>query len=105
MSMIKYYLFGLDHWSLGDNGKLFRLGMIYQLLGSCKELLSDFTLRPGKVGIYLRNTVCSDELKALEGGGPPSGSTVVKVPQGIVIVQAEHQKNQPPTLQQFFVIE
>ncbi|MFL5866697.1 MAG: protein translocase subunit SecD, partial [Thermoleophilaceae bacterium] len=104
-STTKYYLFGPDHRPLGDNGRPLKPGTTYQPSGSCKELLSNFTPRPGKARTYPRNTACSDELKALEGGGPPSGSTVVKVPQGIVIVQAEHQKNQPPTLQQFFVIE
>jgi SecD/SecF fusion protein len=104
-STTKYYLFGPDHRPLGDNGKPLKPGTTYQPSGSCKELLSNFTPRPGKAPTFPKSTACRKELTALGAGGPPAGSTVVRVPQGIVILQAEHQKNQPATLQQFFVIE
>ena len=104
-STTKYYLFGPDHRPLGDNGKPLKPGTTYQPSGSCKELASSFTRKPGKPESYAKGTECAKELKALGPGGPPAGSVVVRVPQGIVIVQAEHQKNQPKTLQQFFVLE
>jgi len=101
----KYYLFGPDKRPLGDNGKPLPQGTTYQPSSSCKELLSEFTPENGKRKSYPEGTDCAKELKALGPGGPPAGSRVVKVPQGIVIIEAERQKNQPETVQNYFVIE
>ncbi len=101
----KYYLFGPDKRPLGDNGKSLPPGTTYQPSASCKELLSEFTPKPGKPRSYAKDTDCAKELKALGPGGPPAGSRVVKVPQGVVIIEAERQKKQPKTVQNFFVIE
>ena len=35
----------------------------------------------------------------------PAGGTVVRVPRGVVVVQAERAPNQPATVQRFFVLE
>src|SRR5215216_3864343 len=58
---------------------------------SCKELLSDFAKKPGPAPKPAKGTQCADELKALGGGAPGAGSTMLKVPQGIVVVQGEHR--------------
>ena len=104
-STAKYFLFGPDHRPIGDDGKPLAPGTAYQPSATCRELVSSFTPKPGKPHKYAKDTACAKELKALGAGGPPAGSRVVEVPQGIVIVEAERQKNQPKTVQRFFVLE
>ena len=104
-STTKYYLFGPDRRPLGDNGRPLRPEATYQPSTSCKELLSEFTSRPGKPRSYPKDTVCGKQLEALGPGGPPAGSRVVEVPQGIVIVENERRENQPESVHQFFVLE
>jgi SecD/SecF fusion protein len=72
---------------------------------SCKELLSDFDKKGGAPRKYAKGTGCSDQLKALGASGPPPGSTVLKVPQGLVVVEAERSKNQPADVHRYFVLE
>ncbi|MGE5636709.1 MAG: protein translocase subunit SecD, partial [Nocardioidaceae bacterium] len=88
----KYYLFGPGRKLLAGPDT------------SCSELLSDYEQRPGS-RTYAKGTECLDELKALGGGGPPSGSRVMKVPQGIVVIEAERAANQPESLRRYFVLE
>jgi SecD/SecF fusion protein len=79
---------------------------------SCEELLQDFVEEAppegqrGQPRRYARDTECTEELKALGSAGPPPGSTVVKVPQGIVVVQAELSPDAPRNApRNYFVIE
>ena len=90
----KYYLFGPN--------KLLVAGPD----ASCEELLSDYEPRgdPGS-RTYAKGTECSKELRELGDGGPPQGSQVLKVPQGVVVVEAERAKNQPARIKKFFVLE
>ena len=106
----RYYLFGPDQRLIAGPDT------------SCEELLSDFeTVRgpPRKSSQVPKDSECSDELAKIPLGrangdnpnatnrktGPPPGSQILEVPRGIVVVQAERQKNQPKTLQQYFVLE
>src|SRR3954468_2504468 len=90
--------------------KLYLFGPDKKLLtgpdASCKELLSDFEPRgdPGARS-YAKGTDCAKELRALGDGGPPPGSEVLKVPQGVVVVEAERAKNQPARIKKYFVLE
>jgi SecD/SecF fusion protein len=72
---------------------------------SCTELLADFTKKPGPAPKPAKGTQCADELKALGAGGPAAGSTVLKVPQGIVVIEAERPPNAPKDVHQYFVLE
>ena len=38
-------------------------------------------------------------------GGPPSGSRVIRVPEGVVVVEQERTPNQPPQIKRFTVLE
>ena len=38
-------------------------------------------------------------------GGPPAGSKIYKVPEGVLVVEGEPAENQPPQIKRFFVIE
>ena len=89
----RYYLFDADKKLLAGPDT------------SCKELVSDIEKKPGPAPKPAKGTQCADELKALGGGAPPAGSTVLKVPQGIVVVQAEHREGQPENVNQYFVLE
>ncbi len=100
----RYYLFGPDKRPIGPDGKPLIEGD-YQPSGSCKEVLSDYDPGTGKPRTYAKGTECEDELAALKNGGPPAGSTIVKVPQGIVVVQADPAPNQPDTIKNYFVLE
>ncbi|MDQ4071547.1 MAG: protein translocase subunit SecF, partial [Actinomycetota bacterium] len=90
----KYYLFGADR------------KLITGPDANCEELLSDFEPRgaPGSRS-YPKDTDCSAELRALGEGGPPPGSRVFKVPQGVVVVEAERSRNQPERIKKYFVLE
>jgi SecD/SecF fusion protein len=101
-SRAKYFLFGPDKRPIGPNGK--PVTGDYQPSASCKELLADYRRAPGSRE-YPKDSACRDQLAALGGGGPPSGSTVLRVPQGIVVVEAERAPNQPEDVKRFFVLE
>ena len=100
----RYYLFGPDRLPIGPNNEPVRTGD-YQPSGSCKEVVSDYEPKPGPAPKFAKGTECEDQLKALGSGGPPAGSDVIKVPQGVVVVEAEPVPNQPPTIHRFFVLE
>jgi SecD/SecF fusion protein len=74
---------------------------VYTPSGTCEELLTEYADRAppegqrGEPRKYARGTACADELKALGSAGPPEGSEVVRVPQGIVVVEAERGENTP----------
>ncbi|WDT92845.1 protein translocase subunit SecD [Thermoleophilum album] len=89
----RYYLFGPDR------------RLIQGPDTSCNELLSDYEPRPGAAKRYTPGTQCARELRALGAGGPPAGSVVVRVPQGILVVEAERAPNQPEQIKRYFVIE
>ena len=89
----RYYLFGPDR------------RLIQGPDTSCNELLSDYEPRPGPAKRYAPGTQCARELRALGAGGPPAGSVVVRVPQGILVVEAERAPNQPEQIKRYFVIE
>ncbi|HEX8856682.1 MAG TPA: protein translocase subunit SecD, partial [Thermoleophilaceae bacterium] len=100
----KYYLFGPG------------VGLDRQLITgpdtSCGSLLSDYTdkLVPGQKTTpqkVTKDSQCADQLAKLGTAGPPKGSIVMKVPKGVIVIQAERPrtlaKNVP--FNQFFVIE
>jgi len=90
---------------------------------SCKELLSDFEGVKGpdrKPKDVPKDSECREELLGVpigkaEGdseestatpkGGPPAGSQVLKVPRGIVVIEAERTDNQPEDVHNYFVLE
>jgi SecD/SecF fusion protein len=72
---------------------------------TCRELLSDYDAQPGEPREYKKGTECAADLRELGGGGPPPGSEVLKVPQGIVVLEAERTPNQPESVQRYFVLE
>jgi SecD/SecF fusion protein len=90
----KYYLFGPDKKPIAGPAP------------SCKDLLADYE-PVGKPGsrAYPKGTQCSDQLRALGRGGPPAGSQVLKVPQGIVVIEAEKTPKQPDTVHRYYVLE
>jgi len=79
---------------------------------SCAELLSDFegrapAKRPPLPAPLPKGTQCPNELRALGGAGPPGGSRVLGVPQGIVVVKAERPESLPPNapFESYWVLE
>src|SRR3954447_10185395 len=66
--------------------------------GSCKDLLSQYTdkapvsTEPLKKP-YKSSEQCANELNALGTSGPPRTSSIYKVPQGIVLIEAERPAN------------
>src|SRR5215217_6162740 len=100
----QYYLFGPDQLPIGPNKKPVIEGN-YQPSASCKELLADYETEPGPARKYADDTECLSELEALGPGGPPAGSRVIKVPQGIVVVEAESVPGQSERVHRFFVLE
>ncbi len=100
----QYYLFGPDRLPIGPDKQPLREGD-YDPSGNCKDLLSDFDAEDGPPNKYAKDTECKAELEALGPGGPPDGSRVIKVPQGIVVVEAEPAPNQSERVHRFFVIE
>ena len=100
----RYYLFGPDELPIGPNGKPMRIGN-YEPSGTCKDLLADYTAKPGAAPKYAKGTECLSQLEALGSGGPPAGSKIVKVPQGVVIVEQEPAPKQPPQIHRFTVLE
>ena len=93
---------------------------------TCKELLADFEGVDGPkraADDIPKGSECETELAAVPVGtaksqrpgqsdrqvdtktGPPNGSQVLKVPQGVVVIEAQRQPNQPDTIQNFYVLE
>src|SRR3954449_11874150 len=80
----KYYLFGKNDQLLAGPET------------SCKDLLSDFTDKapPNPTPNPTKATgPCAAELDALGTSGPRAGSKIYTVPQGIVLIGAEHPAN------------
>jgi SecD/SecF fusion protein len=100
----RYYLFGPDRYPIGNNQEPLREGE-YEPSTSCKTLLADYEPAGGAPIKYAKDTECQSELEALGSAGPPAGSRVIKVPRGIVIVEAEKAPNQSERVHRFFVIE
>jgi SecD/SecF fusion protein len=100
----RYYLFGPDRLPIGPDKEPVRTAD-YEPSGSCRELLSDYEPDSGPAPEYAKNTECKEQLEALGSGGPPAGSRVIKVPEGVVVVEAEPVEGQPPQIKRFFVIE
>jgi SecD/SecF fusion protein len=99
-----YYLFGPDQLPIGPDGEPVRTGD-YTPSGTCKELLADYQQEPGPAPEYAKGTACQEQLEALGSGGPPAGSRVIKVPKGVLVIEAERLPDAPPQLKRFFVIE
>src|SRR5215218_11122819 len=100
----RYYLFGPDELPIGPDKKPLRIGS-YEPSGTCEDLLSDYDSKPGPAPKYAKGTQCQTELEALGSGGPPAGSRVIKVPEGVVVVEQEPAPNQPPQIKRFSVLE
>jgi SecD/SecF fusion protein len=100
----RYYLFGPDKRPIGPDGKPVLKGD-YQPSASCDEVLSDFEPGPGPAKKYAKSTECKKELEALGSGGPPAGSRIIEVPQGIVVLEAQRASGQPDTVHRYFVVE
>ena len=101
----KLFLFGPNQQPIGPDGR--PLGARpYQPFASCEELLSDYEPR-GRPGSrdYPRDTECREQLRALGEGGPPAGSRILRVPQGIVVVEAERAPKQPARIKSYYVLE
>jgi SecD/SecF fusion protein len=69
---------------------------------SCQEIYDDFAGRLPHTGKPKpvkppAGTACAPQLAALGSAGPRAGSTVVKVPQGIVVVLAQADQQPPKT--------
>jgi SecD/SecF fusion protein len=89
----RYYLFDADRRPLAGE----------RPAGSCEEVLAAY--RPGSgSATYPADTACRRQLEALGGGGPPSGSRVIRVPAGIAVIEAQRVPGQPPHLHRYFVI-
>ena len=100
----RYYMFGPDRLPIGPDKKPVRTGD-YEPSASCDELLADYEPQPGPAPEFAKDTECKSELEALGSGGPPAGSQVIKVPEGVMVVEGERAENQPPQIKRFFVIE
>jgi SecD/SecF fusion protein len=90
----RYYLFDAERRPLAGD----------RPAGSCKELLAAYRRESGSA-TYPAETACRRQLQALGGGGPRSGSRVVRVPAGIAVIEAQRAPGQPPQLHRYFVIE
>jgi SecD/SecF fusion protein len=100
----RYYLFGPDELPIGPNGESMRTGN-YEPSGTCKDLLADYEPEPGPAPEYAEGTECLSQLEELGSGGPPAGSKIVKVPEGVVVLEQERAPNQPEHLKRFTVLE
>src|SRR5215207_7180721 len=100
----RYYLFGPDQLPIGPDKKPLRVGN-YEPSGTCKDLLSDYEPAPGDAPEYAKGTDCLPQLEELGSGGPPAGSRVIKVPEGVVVVEQEPAPNQPEQIKRFTVLE
>jgi SecD/SecF fusion protein len=100
----RYYLFGPDQAPIGPDKQPVRTET-YEPSATCEELLAEYDAEPGEPNKYHKDTECLAELEELGPGGPPDGSRVIKVPEGVVVVEQERQPNQPPQIKRFTVIE
>jgi SecD/SecF fusion protein len=100
----QYYLFGPDRFPIGPDKQPLREGE-YKPSTNCKDLLADYEPESGSPNKYAKDSECLKQLEALGPAGPPDGSRVFKVPQGIVVVEAEPAPNQSARVHRFFVIE
>src|SRR5918996_2058907 len=100
----RYYLFGPDQAPIGPDKQPVRTET-YEPSSSCKELLADYDGEPGPAREYAKGTEGRSQLEALGPGGPPAGSRVIEVPEGVIVVEQERQPNQPPQIKRFTVIE
>src|SRR5918998_534026 len=100
----RYYLFGPDQAPIGPDKQPVRTET-YEPSADCEELLDDYDAEPGDPNKYHKNSECLTELEELGPGGPPDGSRVIKVPEGVVVVEQERQPNQPPQIKRFTVLE
>ncbi len=106
----KFYLFGPDQRLIAGPD------------ANCEELLVDFeSIRgpPRAAKDVPKGSECREQLEKIAVGtagedddpdppfrsGPPAGSQVLKVPQGIVVIEAERAPNQPESVQRYFVLE
>jgi SecD/SecF fusion protein len=85
---------------------------VYTPTGSCEELLTEYADRAppegqrGEPRKYAEGTACEEELRALGGAGPPPGSEIVRVPQGVVVVEAERAPTAPDNApRSYFILE
>ncbi|MGH3994842.1 MAG: hypothetical protein ACRDSN_20565, partial [Pseudonocardiaceae bacterium] len=110
-SKAKFYLFNEDHRLIAGPD------------ASCKELLADFEGVKGPKRSSKdvpKESECRDQLAAVAIGdakpavnvtdakrttGPPAGSEILTVPQGIAVIEAERAPKQPESVQRLFVIE
>ncbi len=100
----RYYLFGPDERPIGPDKQPLRTGS-YEPSGTCKDLLADYEPEPGPAPEFAEDTECLPQLEALGSGGPPAGSRVIKVPEGVVVLEQERAPNQPAQIQRYSVIE
>jgi SecD/SecF fusion protein len=121
----KYYLFNAKNQlvrpgAIGpEEGDLADRNDATAFYGSCAEVEEDFSARAARPRASAggagnaeakpgKTTACPETMAELvkEPGGPGSGSKLIKVPRGIVIVQAERPQNATArTPNQFYVIE
>src|SRR3954469_15234667 len=73
---------------------------------SIKEVPKDSECRDQLAGVPLGNAKPAGDVQdAKRASGPPAGSEILKVPQGITVIEAERAKKQPASVQRLFVIE
>ena len=113
----KYFLFGPDERLIpagqaeaplpGQQGAAANPASAFYT--SCEELSLNFADRDPEGGERkpAKDTECAAELRELGPSGPPSGSRVIKVPQGIVVIQNDRPDDLPANVafNQFFVLE
>ena len=100
----QYYLFGPDRYPIGPDKEPLREGE-YKPSANCADLLTDYEPANGPPHTYPKDSECLKQLEELGPAGPPDGSRVFKVPQGIVVVEGEPAPNQSERVHRFFVIE
>ena len=112
----KYYLFGPDERLIPagqtqaplptDAGRVNPARGYY---ADCRELRENFIDQDPSGGAreIPDETECEEDLRAVGESGPPSGSSVVKVPRGIVILQNDAPDDiaEGTPFNQFFVLE
>ena len=74
--------------------------------GPARTCSSDYEAKaPARRPSTPRAPSAVSELEALGSGGPPAGSRVIKVPEGVVVLEQEPAPNQPPQIQRYTVLE
>ncbi|MEX1140767.1 MAG: protein translocase subunit SecD [Thermoleophilaceae bacterium] len=116
-----------DRRNDSHTGRLYLFGPDKELIAgpdsSCEELVTDFEgvdTGPERTQQDIpKDSECQEALAsvpigeadgtgrsaATPKGGPPAGSQVLKVPRGIVVIEAERAPNQPEDVQNYFVLE